>query len=74
VIVSSVAFTALLKFAVNVWWSLLFAPVAGVGVLALVVAYGYVVDLTERFRRKKPARPEERMPPDGSSAEPKITP
>jgi hypothetical protein len=66
-IVSSVAFLVLLKWEVGVWWSLLLAPVTGVAVLALMVGYGYVGDLIERFRRKKPARLEEHNPPDEPS-------
>lgn len=57
VIVSTVAFAALVKTEIGVWWSLLFAALTGVTVLVTLAAWGYVADLTERFRERRKHRP-----------------
>lgn len=74
VIVSTVAFGALIRTEIGVWWSLLLAAVIGVAVVALMAACGYGVDLIERFRQKKPARPEKHNPPDGPQQDENATP
>lgn len=56
-IVAGLAFGVLIKTEIGVWWSLIFAVVIGVTVLALMAAYGYVVDLIERFRDRSNRRP-----------------
>jgi hypothetical protein len=57
VVVSTVSFGALVKTDIGVWWSLLFAAVTGVTVLALMAAYGYLADLIERLRERRKRRP-----------------